>query len=217
MKKITSTNRHCETAKRSWQSLSSNCLRLLHFVSNEGICLLFLLLIPFSLQAAGDKNQKDNSKLPIEISSKTLEVLQNEQKAIFIGDVIAVQGDTRLKSDKMIVHYKQKDDKNAASKPVAATPTPQTQGDMGAITSIDVEGHVLVTNPEETAQGDRGNYDVLTRIIHLFGDNVILTRDKNILRGTALEYNMATGHSVFTNEAGGNTRVRGVFVPKDNK
>ena len=187
------------------------------------ILILACIIIPFSLQAAeiaktakaSPTATQDNSKLPIEISSKTLEVLQNEQKAIFTGDVIAVQGDTRLKSDKMIVHYKQKDNKTPTS-PVAASATPTAQGDMGAITAIDVEGHVIITNPEETAQGDKGNYDVPTRIIHLFGNNVILTRDKNILRGTALEYNMANGHSVFTNENGGNNRVRGVFVPKDD-
>jgi len=87
--------------------------------------------------------------------------------------------------------------------------------DMGNITLIEVEGNVVIATPEETAQGDKGDYQVATRIIHLTGTNVTLTRGKNILRGTTLEYNMETGRSVFTNGASksSDTRVRGVFVP----
>ena len=56
--------------------------------------------------------------------------------------------------------------------------------------------------PGNRPKGDKGNYEVATRILHLFGKNVVLTRDKNIMRGTALEYNMETGRSILTN--GGN-------------
>lgn len=161
-----------------------------------------------------------NSKLPIEISSDSLEVLQRENKAIFSGNVIAVQGTVRLKSDKMIVHYKQKSQQSQQPKPApAAKPSATPSADMGAITQIEVEGHVLVATPQESAQGDKGDYEVATRTIHLFGNNVVLTRDKNIMRGTALEYNMETGRSILTNGTdlvsgkSTGTRVRGVFVP----
>ncbi len=167
---------------------------------------------------------RHDAKLPVEISSDTLEVLQKENRAIFKGNVIAVQGEMRLKSDTMIVHYKQKsDDAKAVAKPAApaapkaAGAADATQSAMGAITRIDVEGNVFMATPEESAKGDRGNYDVESKTIHLFGDNVILTREKNILRGTALEYNLETGRSLLTHEgdSSGNAgqRVRGVFVP----
>jgi lipopolysaccharide export system protein LptA len=158
-----------------------------------------------------------NSKLPIEISSDSLEVLQRENKAIFSGNVIAVQGTVRLKSDKMIVHYKQKSQQPQPAP--AAKPSATPSADMGAITQIEVEGHVLIATPQESAQGDKGDYEVATRTIHLFGSNVVLTRDKNIMRGTALEYNMETGRSILTNGTdlvsgkSTGTRVRGVFVP----
>ena len=167
---------------------------------------------------------KYDTHLPIEISSDTLEVLQHENKAIFKGNVVAVQGKLRLKSDVMVVHYKQKKEEPGTGKPEPkpqAPPQPdQSQGAMGAITRIDVEGNVFVASPEESAKGDKGDYDVETKTIHLFGDNVTLTRDKNILRGTALEYNLETGRSLLTNgtdvvngKPGG--RVRGVFVPAE--
>jgi lipopolysaccharide export system protein LptA len=170
-----------------------------------------------------------DTKLPIEISSDSLEVLQHDNKAIFTGNVVAVQGTVRLKSDVMIVHYQQK---NTAQngKPAAPTPpatpapagaAPAASSPMGAITLIEVKGNVFVATPEESAKGDFGDYQVATKIIHLFGDNVILTREKNILRGTALEYNLNTGRSVLTNTGNAakgtsSGRVRGVFIPADD-
>lgn len=158
---------------------------------------------------------KYDTKLPVEISSDTLEVLQRENKAIFKGNVIAVQGKLRLNADKMIVHYKQKD----ANAP--ATNGPQQAGDMGAVSLTEVEGHVLMATPEESAEGDKGSYDVDKKFLHLTGDNVVLTREQNILRGKAVDYDLATGRSVLTNggetgTAKGDTRVRGVFVPKSD-
>lgn len=172
--------------------------------------------------------EKYDTKLPVEISSDNLEVLQQQSKAIFKGNVLAVQGKVRLKADTMIVHYKQKTDQ--AAQPVKPTPTPAPSatnsgagtGSMGAITLIEVEGNVLMATPEESAKGDKGNYQVEEKLLHLTGENVILTRDKNILRGTELVYNLETGRSVLTNKgaavSGTNDgRVRGVFVPTEDK
>jgi len=189
--------------------------------------LAFSCLIAISCQVfAADVpavSGKHDANLPIEISSKTLEVLQNESKAIFKGDVIAVQGDVRIKSDEMIVYYSSKDDKSnaapAVTPPAASSVPPTGQGDMGAIKSIEVHGNVVIATPQESAKGDRGDYEVATRIVHLFGDNVVLTRDKNIMKGTALEYNMETGRSLLTraedSKSKTDDRVRMVIVPQE--
>lgn len=168
---------------------------------------------------AGPKDpEKFDTSLPVEITSDSLEVLQHENKAIFKNNVVAVQGQVRLKADMMVVHYNQKGQQDNTPKPPAPT-APNDQGEMGAITLIEVMGNVFMATPQESAQGDKGDYDVPTRMLHLFGSNVVLTRDKNIMRGTALEYNMATGRSILTNgsqvEGGQPTgkRVRSVFVP----
>lgn len=171
---------------------------------------------PQAPQAAASKDTtKFDTKLPVEITSDSLEVLQHENKAIFKGNVVAVQGEVRLKSDVMIVHYKQKDEKAGANTAKKAPEPPQAaQGEMGAITLIEVQGNVLVATPQESAKGDKGEYDVPTRTLHLFGANVVLTRGKNIMRGTALEYNMETGRSILTNNG---TRVRSLFVPNQEQ
>lgn len=190
------------------------------------LCATFLtqgvMAVQTVSQQAGPKDPKRfDTTLPVEISSDSLEVLQRENKAIFKGNVVAVQGEVRLKADEMIVHYKQNggDQKTAASAPVSDKAAGGAPGEMGAVTKIEVEGNVLVATPQESARGDHGDYEVADRMLHLYGNNVVLTRDKNIMRGTALEYNMETGRSILTNgpdvvsgrSNGG--RVRSVFVP----
>jgi len=169
---------------------------------------------------------KYKSNGPIEITSDSLQVLQQEHKAIFTGHVLAVQGDVHLKSEKMTVFYKNsdsKDSKEAAKKDTASAMVPE----KNAIDKIVVEQNVFLSTPEETASGAHGLYDVVNHKIFL-NDNVVLTRDKNVLKGDRLVYDFTTGKSElnapegnpFAN--GGNAdkpkqRVKALFIPDDKK
>ena len=143
-----------------------------------------------------------DSDAPIEIASDNLEVLQDQSKAIFSGNVIAKQGNTTMKSATMTVFY-------AGS----AGGEAKTGGEPSGITRIEAGGNVVFVTPAETAQGDTAIYNVATKSIDLVG-NVVLTRDENILKGSALNYNMMTKRSVLS--AGNTGRVRGLFVPGKN-
>jgi lipopolysaccharide export system protein LptA len=146
------------------------------------------------------------AKQPIEIAADNLEVLQAENKAIFTGNVIAKQGPLTVKSDQMVVFYYG-----------SGTEQTTTSGAMGeGIYRIECYGHVVFVRPEETAQGDSAIYNVDTDTIDVM-DNVILTRQQNILKGTKLNYNLATGRSILSggvNAQGGGQRVQGLFIPK---
>lgn len=163
----------------------------------------FAALATFILLPAIALAQTSNNA-PVEVTADALEVLQAENKAIFTGNVIATQGTTNMKAAKMVVYYR------------------GGGGDSGAtgkgIYRIESSGNVLFTTPGETAQGDEAVYQVDTETIDLWG-NVLLTRDKNVLKGTKLNYNLATGRSVLVGGAptaeGGTGRVRGLFVPKE--
>ncbi len=152
----------------------------------------------------------NNAEKPIEISSDSLEVDQATQVAVFKGNVVAVQGDMRLKANSMEVHYRNKEEKAAAAPAAAESPN--------AVERIDVHGAVVLATPDEGAQGDDGQYMVDQKLLVLTG-NVILTRGQNILRGTRLNYDMKTGKSSLlaaggkaVSEGGTGGRVRGVFV-----
>lgn len=157
------------------------------------------LLLLTAAPAFAQGGPKLDSDAPIEIASDNLEVLQDQQKAIFSGNVIAKQGATTMKSATMTVFY----DNSGA----------EEQGGGQGISRIEASGKVVFVTPEETAQGDSAIYNVATKSIDLVG-NVVLTREENILKGSALNYNMMTKRSVLS--AGSTGRVRGLFVPGKN-
>jgi lipopolysaccharide export system protein LptA len=158
---------------------------------------------------------KHNNKAPIEINADSLEVLQDKSMAVFSGHVVAIQGEVRLKAEKMTVYYKPSDENPAATK---KTDKPKSDDKQGAIQKIETDGGVFLSTAQETASGANGTYDVEHQMIHL-NNNVVLTRGQNVLKGDKLTYNFATGKSVIT--GGGATqpngkkgeRVRALFIP----
>lgn len=151
--------------------------------------------------------QHDTS-LPIEITADRLEVVQAEQLATFTGNVDAVQGDLVLSADLLRVHYRSDGSGDAA----ASAPG-------SSIRRIEAEGHVFVSSPQETAQGEVGVYDVDRNALTLEG-SVILTRDQNVIRGQRLEIDLVTGRSRMLSALPGSEggtpaqRVRAIFTPQ---
>jgi lipopolysaccharide export system protein LptA len=155
--------------------------------------------------AAWSQGLQHDSKLPIEITADSLEVMQNQQVATFLGNVDAVQGDLVLTSDQLRVHYRG----GGESEPGVTA---------GSIRRIEAMGNVFMSSPEETAQGEFGVYDVDGALLTLEG-SVVLTRAENVVRGERLEIDLATGRSqmfaAVPSTAGGEPgqRVKAVFVP----
>ena len=131
---------------------------------------------------------------PIEITADSLEVRQDQQTAVFSGNVTAIQGEIILRADQVTVHY-------------------AVGGGGSTINRIDAQGNVFFSTATETAQGQTGTYDVVNGIITLTG-SVVLTTGENVVRGNRLVLNLVAGTSTVEGgppEDGG--RVRGLFVP----
>lgn len=172
------------------------------------ISLLSLLAAPAFAQ-----DLKLDGKQPIEITADSLEVSQNDQLAIFTGNVVAVQGDMRLTSDRMDVHYRAGE---------------QAKGEAQAVSRIKVTGNVFMRTPTETARSLTGLYDVDANVLTLNSD-VVLTRGENVVKGDALRYDLTSGKSRIVGagvsagssaegaEGGRKGRVRGLFVPDNGQ
>lgn len=176
------------------------------------LAIAILLAAPASAATNPVGGGKHDTSQPIEINADQLEVLQEDSKAIFSGHVVAIQGEVRLKSDKMTVYYAKKDE---AQPQKSAAPE-----ESGSIRKIDVEGSVFLSTPEETASGTSGVYDVEKGQI-LLNDNVVLTRGSNTLKGSNLVYDFAAGKSRLVGAGSAKQmpwekpqRVRGLFVPE---
>ena len=172
-----------------------------------GYCLLSLVICSGAVAQSGLPLPSGKSSAPIEVTSDALEVLQEQNKAIFKGNVVAVQGGVRLKSDAMTVFYNPSQPKDSEQ--------------QGAISRLEAAGNVLLTTQDETASGASGVYVVDKHQVTLQG-NVVLTRDKNVLKGDTLTYDLNTGKSSLI---GGKSmkkqgekgqRVRALFIPEKN-
>lgn len=172
--------------------------------ASAAVALLLLQSVPAFAQA--NQPAAGGGGEPIDITSDRLVLEQNQQVATFTGNVDAVQGNTRLRSDKMRVFYTSRENQPAG-------------GSGQSVTRIEAEGNVVVTKPGETAQGDTGIYDLTSRKMTLIG-NVVLTRGQNVVRGDRLDSDLATSVSTVsvnpTSGTGGKSqaRVRSLFVPE---
>lgn len=200
-------------------------LKILRYAQNDNkrwiAALLALLAMTSSASAQVTPPIKHNNA-PIDITADKLEVFQEENRAIFSGHVVAIQADTRLTAEKMTVHYTKQE--NAAGDKEAKKTNSKKQDNVtqGAIRKIEVEENVFLSTPTQTASGANGVYDVEHQEIILNG-NVVLTKDKNTLKGDRLTYDMNTGKSVISSDNqpvatttaadGKKPRVRALFVP----
>ena len=179
-----------------------------------GLLLAALLLaLPAAVPAAAQQPvlpglSSQDRKAPIEITADQLVVEQSERTATFKGEVEAVQGTMRLTADRLVVHYGQDQPRTDVD--------PAAEG--GSIRRIEAFGRVLVRAPGETAEGERGVYDVTAGTLSLEG-SVVLTRAGNVVRGERLEVDLASGRSTLLAAPGQGPagRVRALFVPGGGK
>jgi lipopolysaccharide export system protein LptA len=166
--------------------------------------LVFTLIVIGSFNALAATKGYD-SKAPVEITSDTLEIEQDNQQAIFKGNVEAVQSNIEIKSDEMLVHYKSGKNKIGKSE--------------NSVSKVETVGNVKLKTPKETASSNKGVFDVDKKIITLLG-NVSLQSGKNIVKGEKFVYNLQTGKSRIdsggkkdTDSTKKKERVRGIFIP----
>ena len=150
-----------------------------------------------------------NRDLPVKINAAALEVRDKDKAATFSGDVRAVQGDTELRCKTLTVHY---DEEQRSTGMKAAEPGPAGQQQ---IRRIEAKGGVVVTQKDQTTNGDSVVFDMRANIVTLIG-NVVLTRGQDILRGHKLVVDLTNGTSKIES---GSTRsgVEALIQPRNSE
>jgi lipopolysaccharide export system protein LptA len=154
----------------------------------------FGALVLFAAPALAQQSlglSKHDTNAPIQVSSDSFEADMNAKTGTYVGNVIIVQGDMKLKADRVRVNV--------------------TNGQPDHIFAT---GNVVLNAPSGNAQGDNGVYDVRPRLITLTG-RVILTKQKNVMRGSKLTVNLVNGMAQLgAGPAGtGGGRVSALFSP----
>ena len=150
-----------------------------------------------------------NRDLPVKINAAALEVRDKDKAATFSGDVRAVQGDTELRCKTLTVHY---DEEQRSTGMKAAEPGPAGQQQ---IRRIEAKGGVVVTQKDQTTNGDSVVFEMRANIVTLIG-NVVLTRGQDILRGHKLVVDLTNGTSKIES---GSTRsgVEALIQPRNSE
>jgi lipopolysaccharide export system protein LptA len=147
-----------------------------------------------------------NRDQPVKITASNLEVRDKNKVATFSGNVQVVQGDTTMRCKTLVVFY---DTEGGGSALTTAQPGP---GGQSRIRRLEARGGVEVTQKDQVATGDKGDFEMASNTVTLSG-NVVVKQGQNILRGERLLVNLATGVSTVEAGKSGNGRVEGLFLP----
>ena len=157
-----------------------------------------------------------SGKEPIKIDADRLDVFDKENKAVFAGNVVAVQGDATIRCSALTVHYNRgkKDGEKAGDEAGSKGSSDRSASEMAenGIRKVDCAGPVTVKQKDQVATGDNATFDQVARKIVLTG-NVVLSQCQNVTRGSRLVYDMESGRANM--DPGANGRVSAMFVPGD--
>jgi lipopolysaccharide export system protein LptA len=151
-----------------------------------------LVLAAATAQAAPAAKPAAKQDCPINVASDKFTADLNAKTGTYTGNVMVTQCDTKLRADTVRIS------------------TLNNQADK-----VTATGNVVVDSPRSgTATGQNGIYDVPKKTVVMTG-NVVLKKNKDVMRGAQLTINLATGQANLgggvKGTAGG--RVQAVFTP----
>jgi lipopolysaccharide export system protein LptA len=159
-----------------------------------------------------------DSKEPISIDADKLVYFDKEQKAIYSGNVVVIQGDTKMTCSVMTVYLDRSPSAGAKAQTADAQGMTAAAGGQGGpgqnsgIKRLEAAGPVTVVSKTQVATGDSGVYDKLQDKVLLIG-NVTLSDGQNVTKGDKLTYDLKTAQATIDTNGGKSGRVHGQFTP----
>ena len=155
-----------------------------------------------------------DSRQPVDVTSEQLYVNDVAKTALFMGGVVAVQGDSTLKTPELHVAYEGK----AASELVGAdAQQPQESSRLSRL--VAKNGAVVTIGTDRRVTSDEAEFDAKADTA-LFTGNVVVNQLKNVLQGKRLFVDRKTGKSRLETpaEAGQPAgRIAATFYQNDGK
>ena len=134
--------------------------------------------------------------VPVDITSDEMQWNDKERIAYALGNAVAIQGDRKIKADKLIVYLEKNNDTNE-------------------IILIKAEGNIIFTTINELATGEMATYDFVKNNI-IIKNNVTLKKNDNVMKGDLLKMNLNTGISEISSKKD-SKKVKMRFLPKKSE
>jgi lipopolysaccharide export system protein LptA len=134
------------------------------------------------------------SKDPIQVDAQALETYEDgdQRVSVFSGGVTVKRGNTLMKAGTMKLFSN------------------LDAGSADAFTRIEASGNITVTSGDQTVTGATAVVDMKANTITVDG-GVVLSQGANVITGSRLVVNVATGRARVEQEPG--KQIRGVFAP----
>jgi lipopolysaccharide export system protein LptA len=148
-----------------------------------------------------------DARQPVLVDADKLEWFDRERKAVYSGSVLAQQGESSLKASRLTIFMTEqgKSAKSDLSRPTAGESASPTPG-QGEIERMEADGPVELIQKDQTATGDKGEYDHAANTVTLIG-HVTLRQGGNVTTGTRLVYDIDTRQAQVSNP-------KGMFAPR---
>ena len=129
---------------------------------------------------------KMDPNAPMDIEADTLDVFDNEKRAVFHGNVRSKQGDFVVRTKEMVAFYSGQAGLGlSGSSDESKTPS--------QLTRVEARQKVLITSKDgQTATGDWAKFDIKANTV-LLGDDVTVSRGKDVAQGPRLKIDLTTG------------------------
>ncbi len=180
-------------------------MKLLACQAPFAIAALALSAVPASAQGITTSALRGlDTKAPIDVDADRIDVLDQQNQAIFTGNVRVRQANLTMEANRIKIAY--------------VRPAGSKGGDP-IIQRLDADGNVRLATPTERATGRFGIYDVDKRILTLIGD-VALTQGTTKVNGNRLTIDLASGRSTLdgrTSTGQPGSRVSGRFAVPERK
>ncbi len=165
------------------------------------IACFFSILLFFVLCSIQPVTGAEKKEAPVVVEADQMSSTEESNTVLFVGNVDAKQGDLRILSDEMTVHYHEK----AAEDQEAST--------QQKIEKLVCVGNVEMSTSEWLGTSDKMIYYSGNRTIYLLGD-AKAWQDENMVAGEKIIYYIDEGRSEVV---GGATTVIGEGEEKEEK
>ncbi len=160
-----------------------------------------------------------SSKEPVSIDADKLVYYDKEKRAVYSGNVVVVQGDTKMTCSVMTVFLDRSPTPGAGARdrPKDGS-SPDADGPQGAsspgsgLTRLEATGPVTVISKSQIATGDNAVYDKRENKVQLIG-HVTLSDGQNVTKGDKLTYDLKTSQATIDTAGSKSGRVHGQFLP----
>lgn len=137
---------------------------------------------------------------PVQVDGDRLEVLDEQGVAIFEGNVRVIQGETVIRTGRLVIHYA---GEGAAS------------GQQSQIERLEASGGINIQSEGQSATGERGTYDMVSETLVLAGERVTLSEGGNVATGCLLTVDLAAGRSLLEGCEGEASRPTVILQPQN--